>query len=234
MSAGHLGADPEIVAAWVAGWAASRGLGPPARDGEGHFVEVGWQTQRARYVFPTITAAELLQRAEAIDAPWVYLKVCLPAEVLDGAWPAGWVVQPPGTMMTVQLADVSRIASPRAGYRLSLRQDGAALVASLSDAMGRMAASGRLVMSGRHAVFDQIVTDEAHRRRGLGGCVMAALAGEALDRRASQGVLVATAAGRRLYTGLGWQVHAAYSSAVMPGDESDVTPTSLAAQLNQR
>ena len=227
-------ADPEIVAAWVAGWAASRGLGPPVRDGEGHFVDVGLPTQRARYVFPTLTVAELRQRAEAIDAPWIYLKVCLTSETLAEAWPAGWVVQPPRTMMSVRLADVSRAASPPTGYRLSLREEGAALVLSFDDAIGEVAASGRLVTDGRHATFDQIVTDEAHRRRGLGRCVMAELAGAALDRRASEGVLVATEAGRQLYTRLGWQVHAAYTGAVIPGDESGVASTASVAHLNQR
>ncbi len=227
MSVGHPGANPEIVAAWIAGWAASRGAGPPRRDGEGHFVEVGLPTQQARYVFPIITTDALRQRAEAIDTPWIYLKICLHAEALEGAWPAGWVVQPQSTMMTAPLADVSRIAPLPTGYSLSLREDGAALVASLGDATGELAASGRLLTDGRHAVFDQIVTDEAHRRRGLGECVMAALAGVALDRRASQGVLVATEAGRRLYTPLGWQVHADYTSAVIPGCESGTASASL-------
>lgn len=228
MSAGPSGADPEIVASWVAGWAASRRLGLPVRDGEGHFVDVGLPTQRARYVFPTITAAELRRRAEAIDTPWIYLKVCLPAEALAGAWPQGWVVQPPSAMMTVRLADVSRIASPPPGYRLSFGEEGAALVARLSDATGEIAARGRLVIDGRYATFDQIVTDEAHRRRGLGRCVMAALAGAALDRRAQEGVLVATEAGRRLYAWIGWQVHAAYTGAVIPGAESVVAFSPLA------
>ncbi len=234
MSAGPFGADPEVVAAWVAGWAASRGLGPPARDGEGHFVEVGLPTQRARYVFPTITAAELRWRAEAIDTPWVYLKVCLPAEALAGALPAGWAIQPPRAMMTTRLAGVSRISSLPSGYHVSLHEEGAALVASIGNAIGQVAASGRLVGDGRQAVFDQIATDEAHRRRGLGRCVMAVLTGAALDRRASHGVLVATEAGRGLYARLGWQVHAAYTGAVIPGDESGVASTSSAAHLNQR
>lgn len=234
MSGKTVGANPEIVAAWVAGWAASRGLGPPARDGEGHFVEVGLPTQRARYVFPTITRETLRERAEAIEEPWVYLKICLPAETLDGAWPAGWVVQPPGTMMTVGLEDASRSGATPSGYRLYWREEGAALLASFGDASGQIAASGRLVLSGQHAVFDQIVTDEAHRRRGLGACVMVALTGAALDRGAGKGVLVATEAGRRLYTWLGWQVHAAYTSAVIPAAESPPALPALAAQLNLR
>lgn len=234
MSAAPSGADPEVVAAWVAGWAASRGLGPPVRDGEGHFVEVGLPTQRARYVFPTITAAELRRRAEAIDAPWIYLKVCLPTEALIDAWPAGWVAQAPRTMMTVELADVSRVASPPPGYRLSLGEDGATLVASLSDATGQMAAQGRLVTGGRYATFDQIITDDAHRRLGLGRCLMAVLAGAAQDRGAQEGVLVATEAGRRLYARIGWQVHAAYTGAAIPDVESTVASPPFAAHLNRR
>ncbi len=216
----HRGADPEVLAAWVAGWAASRGVGPPRPEGNGHYVEVGLAHHRARYVFPTIGVAELRDRAEAIGERWVFLKVCLPGELLAAAWPAGWAVQSSSTMLTVALSGVGRSPSAPSGYRLAIREDGPKLIASMTGPGGDLAASGRLVTGGCHGILDQIITEEAHRRRGLGRCVMGALAGAALDRGAVEGVLVATEAGRRLYETLGWQVHAAYTSAVVPGDES--------------
>ena len=216
-----IGADPALLSDWVAGWAASRGVGPPRREGQGHYVEVGLPTQRARYVFPTIDHDELRERAEAIHEPWIFLKICLPPAMLAEAWPGRWVVQPATTMMAARLEAVERKASLASGYALAMEEDGAALVASIRSG-DELAAQGRLILSGAHAVFDRIVTDEAHRRRGLAGCVMATLTEAALERDIRTGALVATAAGRQLYEAIGWSWHADYTTAVIPGAESPV------------
>ncbi|WP_431261327.1 GNAT family N-acetyltransferase [Roseateles chitinivorans] len=85
---------------------------------------------------------------------------------------------------------------------------------------GELAASGQAAIDGAFATFDQIVTVEAHRRRGLGRLVMSALSNAARDAGARQGVLVATEAGAALYKTLGWAlvspVTAASRSAAAP------------------
>jgi predicted GNAT family acetyltransferase len=59
-----------------------------------------------------------------------------------------------------------------------------------------------------------VVTEEAHRRRGLGGLVMRTLADRALEEGAALGVLGAIDAGRALYETLGWKKHATLAECV--------------------
>ena len=87
---------------------------------------------------------------------------------------------------------------------------------SVLDEAGEEAARGKLVLRGRIAIFDQIETEETHRRRGLGSAVMRALGAEAARRGASRGILVATPAGRALYLSLGWETLSDYTSAFRP------------------
>ena len=213
-------ADPAVVAAWVAGWALSRGVGPPEAVHGGHYVEVGLPRHQARYVFASIETGRLRRLAETIADPWIFLKVCTPADALEAAWPEGWVVQTPGFMMTTELAGTAAAhpVAPAPGYTLSL--DGDRLItASIMGADGALAASGKVALADGHATFDQIVTDENHRRRGLGQTVMRALGAAAVERGVRQAVLVATPMGRELYTALGWRLHAHYTTAVIPGPE---------------
>jgi len=55
-------------------------------------------------------------------------------------------------------------------------------------------------------VADQIVTETAHRRRGLGRAMMNSLAAEAVAGGCSSAVLMASEAGRGLYSALGWEL----------------------------
>jgi len=210
-------ADPGIVAAWVAGWAKSRDAAAPRPFHGGHHVEVGLARQRARYVFPSIDEALLQRLAASITEPWIFLKVLSPRPTLECNLPKAWVVQPPGFMM---IADFSKPdeGALDAGYRLTVEGD-EVIVASIHDGAGVLAASGCAALANDHAVFDKIVTDENHRRRGLGRSVMAALSVAAFERGVQHGVLVATPDGRALYTTLGWRLHAYLTTAVIPGDD---------------
>jgi len=182
----------------------------------GHHVTVGLPQQRARYVFATIPHGDLTRLAGEITEPWIFLKVCEPAATLDAVWPHGWVAQPEGFMMTVDLARSVRPDLPP-GYRLVLSED-SSIVATVLDGQGAVAASGRASLAAGHATFDQIVTDENHRRRGLGRAVMAALSEAALVRDIRRGILVATPIGRQLYEALGWRLHAHFATAVIPAE----------------
>lgn len=71
---------------------------------------------------------------------------------------------------------------------------------------GVVAARGQVAVWGAYATFDQIVTEPAYRRRGLGSVVMQALSTAATKQGARTGVLVATDDGRALYTRLGWEL----------------------------
>ncbi|MEU4930689.1 GNAT family N-acetyltransferase [Streptomyces yokosukanensis] len=73
---------------------------------------------------------------------------------------------------------------------------------------------GQMASLGEAVVVDRVMTEEAHRRRGLGDFVMRALADHALEAGAVLGVLGATDAGRALYETLGWKKHATLAECV--------------------
>ena len=77
-----------------------------------------------------------------------------------------------------------------------------------------LAASGYAAEYNGIFIFDRIIVEEAHRRRGLGKAMMAVLGAEQRSR-ATRRVLVATDAGRALYSTLGWTVIAPYSTVVI-------------------
>ena len=209
--------SPAVVAAGVAGWAVSRGVGPAQPRCGGLHVAVGLPRQKERYVFASIEKEALRNLALTITTPWIFLKVCAPRGEMETVWPAGWVVQEPGFMMTTTLARPAAAALAD-GYRLTVQGEDV-IVATIVDKAGDVAASGKIALADGHATFDQIETDEQHRRRGLGLAVMNALSAAAVERGITEGVLVATPVGRKLYTALGWHLHTHFTTAVIPGPE---------------
>ena len=119
--------------------------------------------------------------------------------------------------MAVCSGALTRGSSLPKGYSVSIAPQGGAIELSIRSDSGDAAAHGRLVLRGALAVFDQIVTEEEHRRRGLGTAVMHGLGDEAARRGAERGILVATPAGQALYLSLGWQTLSDYTSACIPG-----------------
>jgi GNAT superfamily N-acetyltransferase len=100
-----------------------------------------------------------------------------------------------------------------AGYQGELIQQGDAVEYRVLTPAGEPAARARVGLAGRHAVFDQVVTEAAHRRLGLGRHAMARLGDAARARGADTGLLVATEDGRALYTALGWHVESLMAAA---------------------
>jgi GNAT superfamily N-acetyltransferase len=100
-------------------------------------------------------------------------------------------------------------------YHISVEAEYGGYVVRVIHASGELAASGRVAVHAGCAVFDQIVTDEAHRRLGLGNVVMLNLDAVAEQAGATDRLLVATKAGRALYERLGWTVLAPWSTAVL-------------------
>ena len=211
-------ADPTIVAAWVAGWALSRGTPAPIAFDGGLRVDVGLPLQRARYVLPRFEPAPLHRLAVSLSLPWTFLKVCAQPDSVAAILPDDWTVQAPVFMMTTSMTRQRGMIEPPGGYGAHVWQEGAMIVAELRDEGGEIAARGRMALTATHGVFDQIVTDERHRRRGLGSIVMNILGQEAVARGIEAAVLVATEDGRALYTALGWALHSPVASCVMPGE----------------
>jgi GNAT superfamily N-acetyltransferase len=209
--------DPAILAEWSAAGAISRGKPAPVPVHDGYYLLDGRPQQKARYVFPGLREDVVRDMTGRIDEPFVYLKFCAPREAVAALLPRPWQIAAPGFMMA---ADAEILAAPPVvpdGYAASTVEQDGVVALSIATGSGEPAARGKLIPRGRYASFDQIETEEAHRRRGLGGAVMRALGREALRRGAEQGVLVATPAGRALYLSLGWHLLSDYTSAFIPG-----------------
>jgi GNAT superfamily N-acetyltransferase len=87
-----------------------------------------------------------------------------------------------------------------------------------------LAASGRVFVVGETAVFDKIITEPAFQRRGLGSFIMRALAAQAFEHDVQEGLLLASADGRKLYSHLGWTT---VSSVLMLSASHDGSDLSL-------
>ncbi|AOT61019.1 hypothetical protein A4G23_03896 [Streptomyces rubrolavendulae] len=211
--------DADITAAWVRGWAVSRGTPPPAEEPWGYRIEVGRDV--LRHVLPEPDEPTVRFLCESVTRPYSWLKVLAePEEVADWITP-GWAIpDDPGFMMTARLAPGGPGApapAPPAGYAVHRElHEGVHLVRVLAGD-GSLAARGQVAPTGRTAVFDQVETYEAHRRRGLGSTVMRLLHAAAADAGATTGVLAATVEGRALYTSLGWRCHGPLTGVVRDG-----------------
>lgn len=207
--------DPYIVETWLKGWSLSRGLPLPVKSGSGFSVDVGWPEQKTRYVFPHFTD-EFTNLANTITAPWVFLKVCAPPEMIKNALPSRWIIQPPAFMMTC----FKPMSSPKTGlsneYRLEVENGVPVSIAKVLTTNGDIAAMGRLVFVDDLVIYDRIETDAQHRRKGLATIILKTLENMATDRGKTNGILVATTAGKALYDTLGWTLYAPYTSVVIP------------------
>ena len=190
--------------AWAYGWAISRRAQTPVEH-SGYFqVIVGKPEQMTRYVLPHFDQ-ELIQRLVSIESgPGTWLKICAPSDIVSPLLSNNWDIHEPEFLMSTRLAG-SHAPATR-GYRIHTESAGALAFAKIVTETGELAASGQVAIDDSFASFDQIVTVETHRRRGLGRHLMTALTSMSLDLGAKQGVLVATEAGAALYKALGWSM----------------------------
>lgn len=190
--------------AWVHGWAISRNAHAPI-ERSGYFrIFVGKPEQMMRYVLPNFDCELIQSLVSSESGPGTWLKVCAPIDSVRPLLSDNWHVHEPEFLMSAKLANGDASIIP--GYRVHTDGSDTLMFARIFAETGELAASGQVAIKDSFASFDQIVTAEAHRRRGLGRCVMTMLTGASLDHGARQGVLVATEAGAALYKALGWSV----------------------------
>lgn len=210
----------DSFAAWSRGWALTREVPPPVPHGDGFRIAVGLPRQAARYVFPH--ASPLLRELGAtISQPWVFLKACATTDELRALLPGPWQMQPDAFMMTCDDAAFPGSGALAPGYVLHMTDDGSRAHRAHVQVLahdGGLAASGHIALDRRLAIYDRIVTEPAHQRRGLGRAVMRALQALAHAHGRHAGVLVATPQGRALYESLGWRLHAPWATAVIPDE----------------
>ncbi|MYT30251.1 MULTISPECIES: GNAT family N-acetyltransferase [unclassified Streptomyces] len=203
----------DIVRTWAAGWAVSRRTRPPVEKPWGLYIEVaGNLDEVGRHVLPE--AKELLvHRASAsVSVPQTWMKMPAEPEEIDSWLSPGWVWEENGHLMAVDLMATDPVAPE--GYIVTVEAVGAVTYARVLDAAGEQVAQGQMASLGEAVVVDRVMTEEAHRRRGLGNLVMRTLADRALETGAVLGVLGATDAGRALYETLGWKKHTTLAECV--------------------
>ncbi len=208
----------DMVGTWAAGWAASRRTPPPTKMPWGFFIEVaGNAVETARHVLPEADESLVRRAAASVTAPRTWMKTPAEPEDIEPWLPRGWrtAYEETGHLMAADLTRTNPVAPE--GYTTTVETIDSVLHVRVRDAAGGPAAQGQMALLGEAAVADRIVTEEAHRRRGLGRYVMHVLGDHALDAGAHLGVLGATDAGRALYETLGWQKHATIAECVYGG-----------------
>jgi ribosomal protein S18 acetylase RimI-like enzyme len=185
---------------WIEGWRLCRGLPPVTEYGDVLLAYLGLPG-REQEMF---TLADNIERLTPAVTSTTWLTVTTPYgdAVADRLTAAG--LQPfeeQKVLMSIALGDHPR---PATSYRLVQQTDGPLDRVQLLASDGTVAARGMMAVVGADAVMHDIHTDPDHRRQGLGSVVMGALAGRAVERGATTGLLMATEIGVHLYRALGW------------------------------
>jgi len=201
--------DAELLEQWLRARSIARNLPQPVPDRGGLRVDTAMPEELRRYVFAGPTPA-ITELAQEIHEPYVFIKMCGAGARLQSLVPHRWQLQPSGYLMTKE-AGRNPVPSLPPGYWLQVQTESGVTTARIFADDDTPAASGYAVEYEGVFVFDRIATAPAHQHQGLGAAIMAAL-GTAQQSQAAQRVLVATEAGRGLYSTIGWSVHSHYST----------------------
>ncbi|PQA92002.1 GNAT family N-acetyltransferase [Chryseobacterium shigense] len=206
----------EVVEKWLKAWSLSRKLPLPVRYQSGFKVEVGEEKQKMRYVFSEVNN-DFLELSNQIDDSWIYLKVCASPDEVTKVVSEKWILQPPGYMMCCFGPMKNAVTDLCKGYRIESEEYNSTTVIKIITESGEQASIGRIVLVDDLAVYDRIVTEENHRKKGLATFLMRELEKIALSKDISNNFLVATEQGRTLYQSIGWELYSNYTSIVIPG-----------------
>lgn len=204
----------DLVGKWLKGWSLSRQLPLPVEYRSGFKVEVGLEKQQARYVFSELND-DFIELSGQIEEPWIFLKVCATPDEVKKLIPEKWEIQPQGYMMKCFGAMKSPGRKLCEGYHLEYEQYNSTTLIKIIAENGDLASSGYVVSLDGLAVYDRIVTDENHRRKGLGAFLMLELEKTVRSNEISNHLLVATEEGKALYESIGWEVYSPYTSIVI-------------------
>ncbi|WP_027381626.1 GNAT family N-acetyltransferase [Chryseobacterium daeguense] len=210
--------SPDIIETWLKAWSLSRELPPPVRYESGFMVDVGYEKQKKRYVFPKVND-DFLQLTRTINEPWVFLKVCGSFNEFKADLSENWILQPQGYMMFCFKPMIFPDIMLPDEYILRFHQYGSTFVVSIvTKDSGEVASEGRVIIANNLAVYDRISTAAIHRRKRLATFLIKELEKIALSKNVSNNFLVATEEGRLLYESLGWELYSPYTSIVISGD----------------
>ncbi|WP_035795386.1 GNAT family N-acetyltransferase [Kitasatospora mediocidica] len=194
----------EIARTWVEGWTVSRRTPKPVDVPWGLRIAVGQPAQRVRHVLRDADAEVARGLVDSITEPATWVKAFLEPDVMEPWFGSGWHPTEPGFLMGVDLRPSA--VRPPDGYTVITETADAVTYVRVLTAGGELAARGQLALTGAAGVFDQISTEQAHQRLGLGTLVMDTLTNAAVDNEVETGLLGATLQGRALYETLDWKV----------------------------
>ena len=198
-----------MLLAWLSARSVARGLPAPVPDRGGFRVDTNSTAEVARWVFAQLGPG-IEQLAHSINEPRFFLKLCGTPEQLRTTLPDRWQIEPPSYFMTVRGAQTAMGLA--AGYRMELAQAGTVSEARIVTESGALAASGYAAETDQAFIYDRILTEPGHRRKGLGSAIMTTLR-QAKRHCTNPELLVATRDGQSLYTALGWETISEYSTA---------------------
>lgn len=207
--------SPDIIEKWLKGWCLSRELPLPVKYESGFKIDIGYEKQKVRYVFPELND-DLIQLSKSINEPWIFLKACTSPDKLKSAISEKWIIQPQGYMMTCFHPMNALNISLNTDYRLELAKYNSTSVIRIVTQTGELASIGRVILVDDLAIYDRISTESNHKRKGLATFLMKELEKIALSKGVFNNFLVATEEGKSLYESLGWEVHCLYTSVVIP------------------
>jgi GNAT superfamily N-acetyltransferase len=210
----------DIIEKWMKGWSLSRDLPLPIKYKSGFKVEVGDPKQKERYVFAELNE-DFIQLTKLIDEPWVFLKVCASFDDFKDKISKKWEIQPQGYMMYCFHPMNFPNVTLHNDYRVEFDQYNSTFVVKIVTKNGELASMGRVVLVDDLAVYDRILTENNHRRKGLATFVMKELEKIALSKGISNNFLVATKEGKTLYESLGWELYSLYTSIVITDEISN-------------
>lgn len=204
----------DVIEKWLKAWSLSRELPLPVNYKSGFKIDVGYEKQKARYIFSELND-DFTQVSKSINEPWVFLKVCAAAHEIKPVISEKWIIQPQGFMMYCFHPMNIPMISLSDDYKLEFSHYNSTYVVEIVDKKGEPAAIGRVVLVDDLAVYDRISTEIYHRRKGLATILMKELEKIALSKGVFKNFLVATEEGKFLYESLGWKLYSLYISIVI-------------------
>ncbi|WP_371614466.1 GNAT family N-acetyltransferase [Streptomyces sp. NBC_00454] len=212
----------ELARSWVDGWTVSRQTPRPVDEPWGLSIQVGLTDQAVRHVLLDADAETARGLVGAITEPATWIKAFLEPDLMEPWLSPEWEPTDSGFLMAVDLRP--SVARAPDGYTVTAETDGEVISVRVLAADGELAARGQIGLTGAACVFDQIVTEEAHQRLGLGTVVMGALTNAAIETGAATGTLGATVQGRALYETLDWKVLAPLTGFIYKPADKPVAP----------
>ncbi|MFE5620699.1 GNAT family N-acetyltransferase [Streptomyces virginiae] len=195
----------ELARSWAEGWTVSRRTPKPVDEPWGLSIRVGLPDQPVRHVLLDTDTETARGLVGAVTEPATCIKGFLEPAVMEPWFTPSWEPVDPCFLMASDLRP--RVVNAPDGYTVwTVRAADGVVSVRVLAAGGELAASGLIGLTGASCVFDQIVTEKAHQRRGLGTVVMGALTNAAVESGVATGVLGATVQGRALYETLDWKV----------------------------